>query len=166
MQYIKVDYLIFQYSASESERKCSGHLSRPSLNEEFFKNIDVINLFLSRSDYIIFQSSASESERKCSGQLSRPSLNDPAHTWLSSEARVTSGLLPEHAVNFNVLEQRRVECRYIHCYVSQCIYHTDPWLFEGTLWRFYRIIHSFRSSLATDQSPGHNRMFDSPIPDS
>ena len=46
---------------------------------------------------------------------------------------------------------------------NQITVHTDPWLFEGTLWRSYRAIHSFRFSVAKDLLPGHKRIFDSPI---
>ena len=38
--------------------------------------------------------------------------------------------------------------------------HTAPWLFEGTWWRSFRVIHSFRFYLARDQSPGHKRLFE------
>ena len=44
--------------------------------------------------------------------------------------------------------------------------HTASWLFEGTWWRSYKVIYSSFSSLARDQSPGHKKLFDSPIPDS
>ena len=58
----------------------------------------------------------------------------------------------------------------VHCALypmSWTLYiHTDPWLFEGTWWRTYRVIHLFRFSVARDQLPVHKRMIDSPVPES
>ena len=47
-----------------------------------------------------------------------------------------------------------------------CILYTDHWLFEGTWWSTNRVILLFRLSVASDQSPGHKKMIESPLPES